>query len=154
MSTRIGTKKGTITIFPTLLLLIISFAGTITASMPQIVGLTNAQSEQGSAHACPAGFTLQRGECTQPAAMICPYIFGPSIPGTRAQAGVCDYVGTTSTLTASMCQALGPERTVFVQFIGGNTSCEVLIGLVAGCPNGGQLVNNECETRPGQGNQP
>jgi hypothetical protein len=102
---------------------------------------------------CPAGFTLQRGECTQPAVIICSSIFGPSVPGTPGPAGTCDYVGTTSTLTKSMCQGAG-LGSVFSEFVSGATSCEVLNEQVLGCPDGGQLVNNECITRPGGGNQP
>ena len=40
-------------------------AGTVT-SMSQTIGLANAQSQQGSVHACPQGFTLSQGLCTAP----------------------------------------------------------------------------------------
>ena len=47
---------------------IASFAGTM-ISMPQMIGSANAQSEQGSEHACKElpGATLERGQCIAPA---------------------------------------------------------------------------------------
>jgi hypothetical protein len=56
----------------TFVLLAAIFAGITTMiNLPQTIGLANAQSQQGSQHACPTGFTLSQGQCTAPVTLTC-----------------------------------------------------------------------------------
>jgi hypothetical protein len=111
----------------TVLIITVLGLALVVASSTGIVmtGYANAQSPQGSAHACPTGFTLQQGQCTKPA--VCP----PPAPGFRLVAGPggprgqCTYRCTDS----SICDNEGE-----IKFA---------------CPPISQLNGNQCVTKPG-----
>ena len=102
------------------LVLVASFAGTM-ISMPQMIGSANAQS---SSNACPAGFTLKQGKCTQIATCQSSPIY--SVTGGPFTNGTCTYI------------CIDPTRC--------GTSTATLPAI---CPNGGQLIGNECVIKPG-----
>src|SRR5215475_12515617 len=77
--------------------------------MPQTIGSVNAQSQQGSAHACPTGFTLSHGRCIAPVSFGCPtgtgFIF--SLNGTKCNAAINTPFMTRAQVLKDACVALG-----------------------------------------------
>jgi hypothetical protein len=102
------------------LVLVASFAGTM-ISMPQMIGSVNAQSS--NANACPAGFTLKQGKCTQ--TVTCQIVVGYSKTGGPTN-GVCTYTCVVPTICGSATATLP-----------------------AICPDGGIRTGNECVIKPG-----
>jgi hypothetical protein len=103
------------------LVLVASFAGTM-ISMPQMIGSVNAQSS--NANACPAGFTLKQGKCTQLATCQDLVIYAKT--GGPFADGTCTYT------------CIDPTR------CGTSTATVTAI-----CPNGGIKIGDQCEMKPG-----
>ena len=150
---------------------IVAVAGTM-ISMPQMIGLANAQSEQGSTHACPQGFTLSRGRCTapQPTTFQCipstvlgnQAILNFEFPTCIAScSGSCllDSSGNgagSAFLTA--CNAIPGSRSSFIPplHIPGTPAFLCIFGatsVLGQCPADTTTSNGQCITKPGSRDQ-
>lgn len=123
-------------------------------SMPQMIGLANAQSEEASEHACPVpGYTLSRGECTAEP-ITSPGTCPSTVEGLRVfplGSTQCIVAGPQSVITSAVCTGLeGVRNVVFGQAI-----CRFPVPTVISCPGGvTPTEEGECTTKPGQGNDP
>jgi hypothetical protein len=140
-------------------ILIIAAASAL-ISMPQMIGFAYAQSDRASERACPVeGYTLERGECTaEPITTsgTCPSRidgllvrpFPPTAPTS------CIVGGPESVVTSEFCDELGGVRNV-IPFLG-QASCRFPVpSNEISCPGGViPTEEEECITKPGQGNDP
>jgi hypothetical protein len=149
--------KSTNIVVPTTLI-IAAFA---LISMPQMIGLANAQSERASERACPEGFTLERGECT--AVPIRTLTCDPSRVGDRP----ADLVPGTELCRAVISPSAPPfAREAFreacnripdseLREVGGGLFCIFPATETITCPGGViPTEEGECITKPGRGNDP
>ena len=124
--------------------------------MPQTIGSVNAQSQQGSAHACPTGFTLSHGRCIAPVSFGCPtgtgFIF--SLNGTKCNAAINTPFMTRAQVLKDACVALGGTSSVADLGPGAGFRVTCSIPAIATCPGGITPTGGQCITRPGQGNRP
>lgn len=142
-------------------------AGFALVSMPQMIGLANAQSERASERACPVpGYTLERGECT--AQPIIKYVCSPSsIAGVTAELSGTTCTTTGSTFIDEHHSDVEQQRSECEEIAGGQfevnkelqtTTCTFAASEVSTtCPGGvppTDPVVGECITKPGQGNDP
>ena len=133
-------------------LLIASFAG-IMMSMPQTVGIANAQTQQGLEHACPPGTTsFSQGECvvTQVGVPQCPPVTGAI--DVSPDDGTCRAVFLTNPTNGPVCYAVGGTFSPNTPAVISDTCNDI----PKVCTTG-DLVDNQCVVtttpRPGVGNQ-
>jgi hypothetical protein len=138
----------------TSILLVALLTGTTTTmtNMPLTIGSTNAQSQEGSEHACPTGYTLSQGRCNaEPIrALRC-----ANIGVTPIQIGTdCFVVGPSKVITSQACSSVGGTNYGLVPSTP-NAFCEYqAFILVTTCPGGITPTSGQCITKPGRGNQP
>lgn len=145
--------KSTNIVFTAILIIAAAFA---LISIPQMIGLANAQSDRASERACPVeGYTLERGECTaEPITRpgTCP----PTVEGLPVRPigpTECIVAGPPSVITSEVCEALEGDRNV--PPFGGLATCRFPVTNEISCPGGvTPTEEGECITRPGQGNDP
>jgi hypothetical protein len=143
------------------LMLIASFAGTVIGAQP-MVGSAVAQGEQSSENACRdiPGATLVRGECTTPAVQGQPTcnpqtVVGvqPTIIGNKCTVSQYFYPYQQDDYSAfkDACRAISDSYTEYDDFPGFTLCYYPTTPGELTCPTGGELVGNQCVSRPGQG---
>jgi hypothetical protein len=139
--------------------LVASFAGTM-ISMPQMIQSVNAQSSQGSEHACKElpGATLERGQCTAPAeettTFTCAKVFG-NTPTPTGDPKTCTTstqkpAGTETNAAKAECESAGGTADVS----GGNPKTikctyPATKTVTFDCPGDIEPIGDQCITKPG-----
>jgi hypothetical protein len=135
---------------------VLIIAASALISMPQMIGLANAQSDRASERACPVpGYTLERGECTaEPKTTTgkCPPLV-EDLPVRPFGPTECIVAGPESVITSEVCSELEGVRNV--PPFGGLATCRFPVPDEISCRGGvTPTEEGECITKPGRGNDP
>ena len=121
-------------------------------SMPQMIGLANAQSQQAVEQACPRGFaTLSQGQCIGPVIYVCQPRTVGGFPA-RSDDSTCIAQGPSDALQPACAQIPGstfiPPLPSPDPETEGSATCT--FPATPSCPGGITPTDGQCVTRPGE----